>query len=60
MSHEAGEPIAPLPGQMAFRFMAEPRAIAERFRLASGQAERRESPRGGRKKSGGGLQGKRG
>jgi hypothetical protein len=52
MIREAGEPIAPLPGQIAFQFMAEPRAVAERFRLVSRQAERRKSPRGGRKKRG--------
>jgi hypothetical protein len=43
MSREDGQPIAPLPGQMAFRFMAEPRP-AERFRLVSDRAERKGSP----------------
>jgi hypothetical protein len=55
MIREAGEPIAPLPGQLAFRFMAEPRA-AERFRLVSEHAERKGSPeaaRGGRTRQGG-------
>ena len=50
MIREAGEPIAPLPGQLAFRFLAEPPA-AERFRLVSEQARRERKPeeaRGGR------------
>jgi hypothetical protein len=42
MIREAGEPIAPLPGQMAFRFMGEPRPV-ERFRLVSERAERKGS-----------------
>jgi hypothetical protein len=56
MIREAGEPIAPLPGQMAFRFMAEPRP-AERFRLVSERAEREGSSgarRGGRMRQSGG------
>jgi hypothetical protein len=50
MIREAGEPIAPLPGQLAFRFLAEP-PTAERFRLVSEQARRDRKPeeaRGGR------------
>jgi hypothetical protein len=56
MNREAGEPIAPLPGQMAFRFMAEPRP-AERFRLVSERADREGSSgarRGGRARQSGG------
>ena len=52
MIREAGEPIAPLPGQMAFRFLAEP-PTSERFRLVSEQARRERKPeeaRGGRMK----------
>jgi hypothetical protein len=55
MIREAGEPFAPLPGQMAFRFLAEPPA-AERFRLVSEQARRERKPeeaRGGRARRGG-------
>ena len=54
MIREAGEPIAPLPGQLAFRFLAEP--PAERFRLVSEQARRERKPeeaRGGRARRGG-------
>ena len=50
MIREPGEPIVPLPGQQAFRFLAEPPA-AERFRLVSEQARRERKPeeaRGGR------------
>ena len=60
MIRETGEPIAPLPGQMAFRFMAEPRP-AERFRLVSEPAERKGSPgarRGGRIRRSGGSSGR--
>jgi hypothetical protein len=56
MIREEGQPIAPLPGQMAFRFMAEPRP-AERFRLVSERAECKGSPgarRGGRMRQSGG------
>jgi hypothetical protein len=55
MIREAGEPVAPLPGQQAFRFMAEPPAT-ERFRLVSEQARREHKPeeaRGGRARQGG-------
>jgi hypothetical protein len=50
MIREEGEPIAPLPGQMAFRFLAEA-PVAERFKLVSEQARRERKPeedRGGR------------
>ena len=56
MIREAGEPIVPLPGQLAFRFMAQPRP-AERFRLVSESAERKGSPgarRGGPMRQSGG------
>jgi hypothetical protein len=56
MTREAGELIAPLPGQMAFRFMAEPRP-AERFGLVFERAERKGSPgarKGGRMRQSGG------
>ena len=55
MSHEAGEPIAPLPGQLAFRFLADGLAVAEPFRPVSEQARRERKPeeaRGGRMKRG--------
>jgi hypothetical protein len=55
MSQEAGEPVVPLPGQLAFRFMADGLAAAERFRLVSEQARRERKPeesRGGRMKRG--------
>ena len=42
MIREPGEPIIPLPGQLAFRFLAEP--PAERFRLVSEQAQRERKP----------------
>jgi hypothetical protein len=60
MMREEGQPIAPLPGQMAFRFMAEPRP-AERFGLVSERAERKGSPgarRGGRMRQSGGYSGR--
>ena len=56
MIREAGEPVVPLPGQMAFGFMAEPRP-AERFGLVSERAARKGSPgarRGGRMRQSGG------
>ena len=57
MSQEAQKPIAPLPGQLAFRFMADGLAIAERFKLVSERAERKGSPgarQGGRTRQSGG------
>ena len=42
MIREAGEPIAPLPGQMAFRFMAEPRP-AQRPEREAGRRRRKGS-----------------
>ncbi len=56
MIREPDEPVAPLPGQLAFRFMAEPRA-AERFGLVSESAEREGSPgarKGGQMRQSGG------
>jgi hypothetical protein len=56
MIREAGEPITPLPGQLAFRFMAEGLSVAERFKLVSEQARRERKPeesRGGRARRGG-------
>jgi hypothetical protein len=56
MIREEGQPIVPLPGQLAFRFMAEPRP-AERFRLVSERAERKGSSgarQGGRMRQSGG------
>ena len=56
MIREEGGPIVPLPGQLAFRFMAEPRPV-ERFRLVSERADREGSSaarRGGRMRQSGG------
>jgi hypothetical protein len=56
MSQEAGEPVAPLPGQMAFRFMVDGLAVAERFRLVSERAHRKPKETRGRRLKRGGLQ----
>lgn len=42
MMREEGQPIAPLPGQMAFRFMAEPRPTRQTER-ESGRRRRKDS-----------------
>jgi hypothetical protein len=42
MIREEGQPIAPLPGQLAFRFMAEPRP-GQRTERESGRRRRKDS-----------------